>query len=140
MKPKHLPYGQHWIEEDDVEAVRLFQLAADQGNEVAQFWLGFAYRFGRGVAQDDVEAVRWFRLAADQGDEGAQYELGLAYATGRGVAEDDVEAYMWLNLAAAQGNDEAQEEKSRLEQTMSREEISEAQRMSREWFTSHPPE
>ena len=55
-----------------------------------------------------------------------------------GVPEDKVLAYMWLNLAAAQGNEDAQENKDIVEQRMTREQIAEAQRLSREWFETHP--
>ena len=50
---------------------------ADQGNAVAQFYLGLTYANGRGVPQNNAEAVKWYRLAADQGDAGAQFNLGL---------------------------------------------------------------
>ena len=48
-------------------------------------------------------------------------------------------AYMWYNLAAAQGNENAPGNKDRLERGMTREQIAEAQRMSREWIAAHPP-
>ncbi len=46
---------------------------------------------------------------------------------------------MWYNLAAAQGNEIAQENKDIIEQRMTREQIAEAQRLSREWIEAHPP-
>ena len=61
------------------------------------------------------------------------------YANGEGVPEDDVLAYMWWNLAAAQGYEDAQGNKDILEQQMTREQIAEAQRLSREWLEAHPP-
>ena len=61
------------------------------------------------------------------------------YADGEGVPEDDVLAYMWYNLAAAQGDEIAQSNKGRLERQMTREQIAEAQRLSREWLEAHPP-
>lgn len=54
------------VNQNDVEAARLYRLAADQGLARAQFILGLCYRSGRGVSEDPVEAVRLFRLAADQ--------------------------------------------------------------------------
>ena len=61
------------------------------------------------------------------------------YANGEGVPEDYVLAYMWWNLAAAQGYEDAQGNKDRLEQRMTREQIAEAQRLSREWLEANPP-
>jgi uncharacterized protein len=114
---------------------------AEQGDVVAQFHLGARYDNGYGVPEDDVEAVRWYRLAADQGNAKAQVGLGGMYAEGMGVPEDLVLAYMWLNLAAAQGNDIVTEIGNELkeltESRMTREQIAEAQRMSREWIEAH---
>src|SRR5580704_2846346 len=55
---------------------RLYKLAADQGNAVAQAYLGIFYEQGRGgLPKDDREAARPFKLAADQGN--AYAEAGL---------------------------------------------------------------
>ena len=61
------------------------------------------------------------------------------YNDGYGVPEDAVLAYMWYNLAAAQGIESAQTNKDIIEQRMTREQIAEAQRLSREWLEAHPP-
>ena len=111
---------------------------AEQGLAVAQFSLGFKHDIGYGVPEDDAEAVRWYRLAAEQGDATAQTNFGLMYSTGDGVPEDLVYAYMWFNLSAAQGNGLGQEEKDLIEQRMTREQIAEAQRLSRAWIETHP--
>ena len=137
-------YGEgQGVPEDYVEAVRLYRLAADQGNALAQNNLGYMYQNGQGVPEDYggyVEAVRLYRLAADQGNALAQSNLGLMYAQGFGVPEDIVLAYMWFNIAAAQGNEGARNNKDFAEQQMTREQITEAQRLTREWLEAHPPE
>ncbi len=46
---------------------------------------------------------------------------------------------MWYNRAAAQKNEIAQENKDIIEQRMTREQIAEAQRLSREWLVAYPP-
>ena len=61
------------------------------------------------------------------------------YDNGEGVPEDDVLAYMWFNLAAAQGDEAAESGKAGIEWRMTREQIAEAQRLSREWIAAHPP-
>ena len=61
------------------------RLAAEQGDALTQFNLGFMYDKGYGVAQDDAAALRWYRLAAEQNDAKAQNNLGAMYAEGRGV-------------------------------------------------------
>jgi len=84
------------VPENDIEAVRWFRLAAEQGYDLAQFNLGNMYRDGDGVPENDVEAVKWYRLAAEQGQVNAQNELGLLYSSGVGVPENDVKAYVWF--------------------------------------------
>ena len=96
------------------------------------------YADGEGVPEDDVEAVKWYRKAAEQGYATAQYNLALMYANGSGVPEDYVESYMWLNLAAAQGTEEAKQSKGILSEKMTKEQIAEAQKLSREWFAKQP--
>jgi hypothetical protein len=63
------------VAKDHAEAVRLYSLAAVQGNARAQFRLGVRFENGQGVAQDRAEAIRWYRLAAAQGDAAAQRQL-----------------------------------------------------------------
>ena len=130
----------HGVPENATEAVRWHRLAGKQGLAPAQSRLGFIYDNGQGVPEDDSEAVRWYRLAAEQGDLLGQFGLGLMYGSGDGVPEDLVFSYMWFNLSAAQGNEYAQTNKDVIEQRMTREQIAEAQRLSREWIETHPPD
>ena len=67
------------VREDDVEAVRWYRKAAEQGLAQAQYNLGVMYANGDGVREDDVEAVRWFRKAAEQGLAHAQEALAKRY-------------------------------------------------------------
>ena len=118
-------------------------MAADQGQAQAQASIGRAYLNGRGVPQDYAEAVRWFRLAADQGNARGQAGLGLMYAYGREVSQDYVAAHMWLNLAAAQltgeRGDAGAKARDQIAQSMTREQIAEAQRLAREWKPTSEP-
>ena len=127
--------------QDDVEAVKWFRRAANQGHVSAQFNLGVSYADGRGVPQDDAEAVKWFRPAADQGYAAAQARLGLFYMAGAGgVARDLVTAHMWFNLAASRLKDErrdaAVKARDMVTAQMTAAEIREAQRRAREWQLS----
>ena len=118
-------------------AVRWYRLAAEQGHARAQNNLGIMYDTGEGVPQDDVEAARWYRLAADQGVAVAQGNLGSMYHNGRGVPQDYVAAHMWSNLAAAQSSGEDRDlwvkNRELSAARMTNEQLSEAQRLSREW-------
>ena len=92
-------------DKDDVEAIKWYRKAAEQGDARAQFSLGVMYAEGDGVAKDLEEAIKWWRKAAEQGLEHAQYSLGLEYG---GTGEYD-EAYKWIRKAAEQGLAEAKE-------------------------------
>ena len=63
--------------------------------------------------------------------------LGFMYDEGRGVPEDDLEAVKWYRLAAAQGDAGARRNKEIVEKKMTRQQIAEGQRLSREWFNEH---
>jgi hypothetical protein len=65
------------------------------------------------------------------------FQLGLAYAAGHGEPVDYVRAHNWFNIAAMLGDDRAREERADLAMLMSPAEIAEAQRLAREWVTSH---
>jgi TPR repeat protein len=123
-----------YAEEITIEDVERYRELAEQGDADGQLNLGHCYAFGWGVPEDDTEAVKWYRMAAEQGHAIGQLNLGLRYANGEGVPEDDVTAYMWLNLASAQGYPLAMPEKSELTERMTREQIAEGQKMSREWL------
>ena len=82
--------------------------AADQGNALAQAYLGATYAKGEGVPQDYAQALIWLRKAADQGNALAQAYLGATYAKGEGVPQDYAQALAWFRKAADQGNAYAQ--------------------------------
>ena len=97
------------------------------------------------MAQDDAEAVRWFQLAAEQGHAPEQYQLGLAYTTGRGVAQDYVQAHMWFNLVASRTRrndlrDDSVENRDRVAQQLTADQLAEALRLAGEWDAVHPRE
>ena len=92
------------------------------------------YAKGEGLAENDAEAVKWFRQAAEQGNALAQSNLGWRYYWGDGVLQDFVRAHAWLNLAAAQGNKKAAEQRDRLREKMTTEQVAEAQKLAASLF------
>jgi TPR repeat protein len=125
---------------DDAEAVKWSRLAADQGDAEARFRLGLMYSQGRGVPQDHAEAAGWFRLAAAARQPEALYNLGVLHATGEGVTRDNIRAYMWFNLAVehfppsdTRNRSAAIRSRDIEARKLSREEIAEAERLTREW-------
>ena len=50
--------------------------AAEQGDALAQYRLGFKFANGQGVPKNETMAIKWFRKTADQGLPQSQYNLG----------------------------------------------------------------
>lgn len=100
--------GVHHSFRNEFDAARKwFQLSADQGNALCQYFLGLMYLMGAGVKKDDDKAAALFRKAADQNEPSAQRYLGLMYRDGVGVKKSTSEAIMWLEKSAAQDCSEA---------------------------------
>ena len=121
--------------ENAAAAVRELKPLAEQGHADAQFNLGSLYYQGWGLPQDYKEAAKWFRKAAEQRHVYAQVTLGTIYAEGiQGVIEEDYpQALMWFIFAAAQGDMEAMEFRDVLATRMTPTQITEAQKMAREF-------
>ena len=86
---------------------------------------------------DYAAALREFRPLAEQGDAKAQALLGVMYGFGAGVPQDAVQAYAWLNVAVGQGFQPAKEARESMAESMTREEISRAQRLAREYWKAY---
>ncbi len=124
--------------QDYAKSLQWYRKAAEQGYAKAQYNLGHMYDKGLGVPQDDAEAVKWYRKAAAQGHAGGQNNLGLMYGSGLGVPQDYVHAHMWFNLAASryppgEDRDEVVEVRDIAAERMTPAQISEAQKLAREW-------
>lgn len=79
------------------------------GDRVAEFYLGYMYKHGKGVAKDLGKAVEWYAKAAKSGHLPAQNDLGVTlvrFEVERGVLES--KAFEWLQRAAEQGYPPAQ--------------------------------
>jgi hypothetical protein len=107
-------------------------LSAEQGDAKAQSILGYMFDNGQGVIKDYSEAFKWYKLSAEQGDAKAQAKLGVMFISGEGSLQDNVLAHMWLNLAAAQGHKDAQKLRALKEESMTLQQIAEAQKLARE--------
>jgi uncharacterized protein len=85
----------------------VLQKAAESGDSQAEFALGQAYDYGKGIVQNEDAAFTWYRKAAEQGYAPAQNALGLMYREGRGVEQSRDKAVEWYRKAARQNNPKA---------------------------------
>jgi hypothetical protein len=127
--------------------------AAEKGHILSQSTLAEAYQTGDGVERDYQQAAKWYLRAANQGSFTAQLMLGIMYESGQGVPQDKVLAYRWLTLAASHAApkkgdnpldnfsraleitniDGAAKLRDALSREMTRSELAEAQKRTREW-------
>lgn len=82
---------------------------------------------------DYSSAFQHLKKSAEQGNKYAQALVAFMYADGQGVPIDLVSAHLWYNLSAAQGYENAAKNRLQIENSMTPEQIAEAERRSREW-------
>lgn len=132
--------GQIASDEDPLQKIRWWRLAADQGHLSATYQLALCYLEGSGVPQEFSAAVELFEKVAGARSlyaEDAMAHLSSLYSQGRGVPQDYVQAHMWANLAAAHTTIHSQSYASvrdDLAEKMTPQQIAEAQRLAREWM------
>jgi len=91
--------------EQNEEAAKWYQLAAEQGFAEAEFGLGTMYAGGEGVERDSEKAVELFTRAANQGYLRAIHVMALAYEKGGlGLRIDYDKALAWLNTGVNAGD------------------------------------
>jgi len=88
---------------DYATAIENWRPLADQGDALAQTYLGEMYKDGEGVEKDYNEAASLFRQAANQGNARAQNFLGVLYYRGDGVPKDYAKAFHWFRKSAEGG-------------------------------------
>ena len=125
-------------EAGDVETLRGL---ANNGAEGAALTMATLYWYGKGSVKKNLKlGAEWYLKAAKQGDFFAQYRLSKIYIDGEAVLADYRSAYMWLNLASynlVQSENtgdyirtDIKERKKTLFFLMTKDDISEAQKMS----------
>jgi len=101
---------------------------------------------GDGVPQNDAQVICWWSRVAERGYQDAMYGLGCVYADNESVHKDYIKAYMWFNITneckhtvggRVLFNPSSDEQMGWLEPSITPEEISEAERLAREWIESH---
>jgi TPR repeat protein len=89
------------------------------------------------MARLDFSSREIIEQSADSGRNDALFQLGLMYSAGRDVELDMIAAHKWFNLAALRGNREARALRQEIAAELTRSEVAQAQRMAREWLSTH---
>jgi TPR repeat protein len=91
-----------WL--NPIQTVRLIQMAAVDGDAIAQDRLGIMYAKGIGVPQNFVKAEKWFIKAANQRYPDALFNLSVLYRVGpNGVEPDEHKSNSFRAQADAAG-------------------------------------
>jgi len=145
------------VEQNDSKAVYWMKKSHLEGkehypgrNEVGyvEHWIGVTMTVMAISSKSHIsrtEGLRWNKIAAELGNTAAQGGLAWSYATGDdGLPEDYVLAYMWANLSGTKrsliGMRPIEDFKESLRELMTRYQIAEAQRLSRNWKRKTPEE
>jgi TPR repeat protein len=83
-----------------VEALDLLRPLAEQGNDVAQFFIGGC----GGAIEKNEEVLKWYRIAAEDGLLSAQTCLANIYYDGVFIKKDHDESLKWRRRAAENGD------------------------------------
>lgn len=91
------------------QAVKLFDFAAEKGNNIAKFMLGYAYLKGFTVKKDYYKAFSLIKAAADKGSllDEAQLTLGHMFVYGYGTVQNYANGVTYFKAAMNQGNTDA---------------------------------
>ncbi|WP_133126756.1 tetratricopeptide repeat protein [Legionella nagasakiensis] len=95
------------VDDDYQQALQKYEIAASQGEPVAQFDLGLIYEQGKGRPIDFERAKEFYIQAANQGHTQAMVQLAGLYFNGLVGPRDEQQALHWYNIAAEAGDHEA---------------------------------
>jgi TPR repeat protein len=123
---------------DDQAAWEWFSKAAKLGSCDALIQLAAWCDMGKVPAATPGLAVTCLTTAAERGSSAGAYQLGLKHYHGRGVPKDIAVAYMWFNIGAARNDERAAGARDLVEARLTKDQIAEAQRLTRDWMAKHP--
>ena len=93
---------------DYKEAMRLYELAAKQGSDLAETAIGRFHSEGLGVKRNQKLAFDHWKKAAEKGNPAASYYIGEALLSGAGCKKDIAAAVDWIKKAAEADHPSAQ--------------------------------
>ena len=93
-------YEKGWgIEQSYENALYYYELAAQQGNPEALYYIGDLYACGTGVTKSDDEAYKFYRLSAERGFGRAYLKMGEYFSS----KNEEKRAFEYYKMAAENG-------------------------------------
>jgi len=126
------------FEADGAEAVKWYQMAAEQDHTEAIWHLAKILGRGIDVEQNDEEALAWFRRGAELGNGDCMWGLGRSYLKGVAVEVDSVMAYaLWTacldGIKFPQQKKAIESELDELGKALTAEQLAQAEPIIKEW-------
>ena len=78
--------------------------AAESGDAVGQFFVGYCYQHGLTVPESPEQAVQWLTKSAEQGNSDAMLDLAICHGMGIGTQQDVAQYGRWIKAALDEGN------------------------------------
>lgn len=94
------------IPTDLVDALKIYKVGSEKGDNLARYYLANLYRYGWGIDKSDIEAQILFLLSAESGYVPAQLALAQLLYNKRDI-EERLKSKKWFKKAADNGNAEA---------------------------------
>ena len=92
--------GTGGVAKDYQKAFEYAKIAADAGDSLGEYNVGFCFEEGLSVSKNATEALRWYKKAAEKGNGDAMWKVGTFYHYGKGnVNKDYKEAKRWYEKA-----------------------------------------
>lgn len=95
------------VDDDYLNALKNYELAAQNNDQVGQYNLGLIYEDGKGMPVDYNKAKALYAKAAELGNKHAMTQLAEFYFNGYGGKRDEQQALHWYKKAAALGDSNA---------------------------------
>lgn len=126
-------------EQEYAKAAALFKKAAAQQQPEALLWYGDLQIKGLGgLKQDEEKGLASVRKAAELHNANAHATLATYYMDGKPLVKDFGKAYMHLLISRDEGNKNAIFGLKMLEQGLSKDEITAAEKAAAQWQKAHP--
>ena len=127
MNPKK--FKNHGVNRDYKESAKWYHLAAEQGDDIAQFTIGMMYKKGQGVTKNLVIAYMWLSTAefSNKNSVLAFQKMGTVLnRKNKNISDKDLMDYL------KHMREQKKEIIGKLERKMTPEQIAKAQKLSRD--------
>jgi hypothetical protein len=103
-----ITWDNYYIVEHARRRYPVWRHAADGGDAIGEFFVGYCYQHGLTVPEDLQTGFEWFTKSAAQKNSDAMFAVALCSALGLGTQQNTLGYARWINDAVAAGNTSAE--------------------------------